>query len=66
MEKADPFSLRADKIPTDVNAFNPNNKQFKDSKWCFDTPGTINHDQVFFLHLISDFSFLKLLLAEPS
>ena len=47
MEKADPFSVRADKIPTDSNAFNPNNKQFKDSKWFFDTPGTVNHDQVF-------------------
>lgn len=46
MEKADPFAIRADKVPTDNDAFNPNNKQFKDSKWCFDTPGTVNHDQI--------------------
>ena len=71
-EKLDPFAVRAEKVPGESNNFfNPNNKQFKDSKWCFDTPGTVNHDQVirfqYFL-LISSFYivfffFLKQILS---
>ncbi len=43
----DPFSIKADKIPGEVeNAFNPNHKNFSESKWCYDTPGTVNPEQV--------------------
>lgn len=47
MEKADPFSISARKIPGISNAvFNPNSKNFAMSKWCYDTPGTVNPQQV--------------------
>ncbi|XP_057375659.1 nitric oxide-associated protein 1-like [Daphnia carinata] len=48
MESTDPFSMRADKIPSeeDQKNFNPNHKDFAASKWCYDTPGTISPSQI--------------------
>lgn len=47
IESSDPFSINAVKIPgkTERN-WNPNHKDFIASKWCYDTPGTINPNQV--------------------
>jgi len=61
-EKLDPFAVRAEKVPGESNNFfNPNNKQFKDSKWCFDTPGTVNHDQI-----LSLLTLEELMLTVPN
>lgn len=40
--------MKADKIPgeDEQKNFNPNHKDFAASKWCYDTPGTINPSQV--------------------
>ena len=43
----DPFAFRANKASgEDANYFNPEHEDFVASKWCLDTPGTVNHDQV--------------------
>lgn len=43
----DPFSIKADKVPgEEENIFNPNHKYYRESKWCYDTPGTVNPEQV--------------------
>ncbi|KAI9554132.1 hypothetical protein GHT06_019404 [Daphnia sinensis] len=48
MESTDPFSVRADKTPSedDQKSFNPKHKDFAASKWCYDTPGTISPSQI--------------------
>ena len=49
IESFDPFSIRANKVPGEKEQhFNPNHKDFVQSKWCFDTPGTINPSQVLY------------------
>ena len=47
LEKADPFAINATKTPgIPTVAFNPNHKDFLESKWCYDTPGTVSPQQV--------------------
>lgn len=47
IESSDPFAVRANKASgEDANYFNPEHEDFVASKWCLDTPGTVNQDQV--------------------
>ena len=47
LEKDDPFAINAIKTPGGTSvAFNPNHKAFVESKWCYDTPGTVSPQQV--------------------
>ncbi|MPC61774.1 hypothetical protein E2C01_055850 [Portunus trituberculatus] len=47
--KQDPFSTDMRKPPADTKSvwgINPKHKQYALSKWCYDTPGTVQPEQV--------------------
>ena len=60
-ENRDPFAIRADTIPgeDDSKIFNPNHETYKESKWCYDTPGTVNNDQILTLLTIEELMVLN-------
>ena len=49
VEKNDPFTTDMRKLPVEtkpIMGINPNHDQYALSKWCYDTPGTVQPEQV--------------------
>lgn len=50
LEIQDPFSTNMRKLPTEdskpIMGINPLHEQYSLSKWCYDTPGTVQPEQV--------------------
>ena len=44
----------------------PEDKDFINSRWCYDTPGVVHHDQVFLRISCSKYVFIRLILILPS
>lgn len=60
--KQDPFSTDMRKPPADtrsIRGINPKHEQYALSKWCYDTPGTVQPEQM--IHLLSHKELMKVL-----
>ncbi|XP_045130401.1 nitric oxide-associated protein 1-like isoform X2 [Portunus trituberculatus] len=60
--KQDPFSTDMRKPPADTKSvwgINPKHKQYALSKWCYDTPGTVQPEQM--IHLLTHKELMKVL-----
>lgn len=50
LNMTDPFSTNMRKLPSEepktVKGINPSHEKYALSKWCYDTPGTVQPEQV--------------------
>lgn len=63
LEKEDPFSTNMRKLPTEepkpIMGINPSHEQYSLSKWCYDTPGTVQPEQL--INLLTHDELMKVL-----
>lgn len=55
-EGSDPFTVpmtTTSGMQKEVVGINPNSRYYKLSKWCYDTPGTVQPDQVYSWQIVS-------------